>query len=953
VSAAPAAFLRTLQDRYLFERELGCGGMATVYLARDLQNDTLIAVKVLRPDLVPLLGAERFAREIRITASLKHPNILPVLDYGEAEGVPFYVTPYVDGESLAQRLAREEQLSIDEALDIACQIAHALEAAHAQGFVHRDIKPSNILLSNGRAVLTDFGIARTVDVVTAEKLTESGIALGTPAYMSPEQSGCGHIDGRTDIYSLGCVVFEMLAGSPPFTGPTPLSVRARHAVDPPPPLRTVRSTVSPELEHAVGKALAKVPADRFHRAMEFADALMASCGPLPWWRRALRWRHRALAAALGLTALIGIWAVAGPPVRGLDPNKVVVFPLVQRAGGIRAGVGEEIALLIGSALEHSEPLRWIDGWTWLDLKRRGNAELIDARTARNISRARRARYYIDGAVLGSGDSGTVILRLNDARGDSLVAQASSSGPGGAALSQLGLSAISQLLPRLLAPDGQVDFTALSERRPSAIANWLQGEREYRQSQFVGALGYYTRAIKEDSALAVAAVKGAQAADWLGLDDDALSFAGAALEHEANLPPKYVSLARGLQFFLRGRADSAAAHYRLALQLDPGWAEAWTALGDVYYHLLPAESPMDSLALAAFSEARRADPDFIPALFHLSEIAIARGEIGRANQFLTQFRRSNPDSIWTLQLELMASCRSRGPGAIDWAAEVRKHGEEVFYTAKALSAAGVDLGCSEAALRELLRSDSVAPNYQRASLLMLQSILVAQKRYDETAGLIDSAIDRGIPGANGLYVVDALAGAPFEKKAEAVLNHISDGTRTLQGPRLWFRGSWYAHTKDVPRLTEVVERLGQRARSSADPLDSVLAHAMTARLHLARGDTALAREQLLALRPVASRLYLTWGLWQSFAGERMALAEILLAQGDPTRAIDVASGFDHFEPVVYLLYLPQSLALRHRAATQLGRADLAERYAARLREIGRPDLLESAVALQSLQPRSQR
>jgi tetratricopeptide (TPR) repeat protein len=963
VSAAPAALLRTLQDRYLFERELGSGGMATVYLARDLQRGVLVAVKVLRPELVPLLGAARFAREIRITASLRHPNILPVLDSGEAEGVYFYVTPFVDGESLAQLLEREEQLSIEEALDIACQIADALETAHAKGFVHRDIKPSNILLSadpaegaatrRRHAVLTDFGIARAVDVATAEKLTESGMALGTPAYMSPEQSGCSHIDGRSDIYSLGCVVFEMLAGSPPFTGPTPLSVRARHAVDPPPPLRTVRTTVSPALEQAVDKALAKVPADRFHSAAEFAQALTASCRPLSWWRRLLLWRHRALAAALGLIAILGIWAVKGSPIGTLDPNKVVVFPLVQRAqSSVRAGMGEEIALLIGSALEHSEPLRWIDGWTWLDTKRRANADLIDARTARNISRARRARYYIDGAFLGSGDSATVILRLNDVRGDSVFAQASSSGAGGAAVAQLGLAAISQLLPRLLAPGRQVDFAALSERRPSAIANWLQGEREYRQSQFVKALGFYRRAIKEDSALAVAAVKGAQAADWMGFDDDAKNFVGVALEHAGNLPPKYASLARGLQSFLEGHADSAAAHYRRALRIDPIWAEAWTALGDVFFHLLPAESSLDSSANAAFAEARRAEPDFIPALLHLIEIAVIRGELPKANALLVDFRRSNPDSTWTNQLELMVLCRSRGAAAIDWPAELKRRGEELFYMAKAVSSAGADWPCSKAALRELLRSDSIATNYQRASLLMLQSILVAEGRYREASALIDSAVARGETLARGLYVVDAIAGAPFEQEAQAALDGLTDGSRTLQAPKLWFQGSWYAHIGDVPRLTSVVDRLEERKRSKAGPLDSLLADAMSAKLLLARGDTASARARFLALRPSAGRIYITWGLWQSLAAERMALAEILFAEGAFARAIDVAAGFDHIEPVVYLLYLPRSLALRHRAATRLGRTDLAERYAERLGKLGRQDLLEKTVAMQPPPPRSQ-
>jgi Serine/threonine protein kinase len=196
--------------------------MATVYLARDLQSGARVAIKVLRPEIAPVLGTERFRREIRITAGLAHPNIIPVLDSGEVDHLPFYVTPYVAGETLADRLKRESQLPVDEAVTIACRITEALEAAHSEGFVHRDIKPSNILLAGDRVILADFGLARAVDVISAEQLTESGIVIGTPAYMSPEQSTSGaRVDVRSDIYSLGCVIYEMLAGAPPSPGPRP------------------------------------------------------------------------------------------------------------------------------------------------------------------------------------------------------------------------------------------------------------------------------------------------------------------------------------------------------------------------------------------------------------------------------------------------------------------------------------------------------------------------------------------------------------------------------------------------------------------------------------------------------------------------------------------------------------------------------------------------------------
>jgi serine/threonine-protein kinase len=249
--------------------------MATVYLAEDLKHHRKVAVKLFRPELAAALGGSHFLREIEITASLSHPHILPLLDSGDAGGLLFYLMPYVEGESLRQRLIREKQLSVEDALEITRDVADALCYAHSLGIIHRDIKPENILFEAGHAVVSDFGIARALTTAGGETLTETGFTLGTPAYMSPEQTaGDCEIDGRSDLYSLACVVYEMLAGMPPFTGPTPQAVLARHAVDPVPPLRTVRPMVPGTIDTAVTRALAKVPADRYRTAGSFAKALV-------------------------------------------------------------------------------------------------------------------------------------------------------------------------------------------------------------------------------------------------------------------------------------------------------------------------------------------------------------------------------------------------------------------------------------------------------------------------------------------------------------------------------------------------------------------------------------------------------------------------------------------------------------------------------------------------------
>ncbi len=280
-----------LAGRYTLERELGRGGMGAVYLALDLKHDRQLALKVLRQEVASAVGAERFLREIRITARLDHPHILTLIDSGESDGFLWYALPYVRGESLRARLDREKQLPIDEALAITRQVASALEHAHRHGVVHRDIKPANILLHEGEAMVADFGIALALSEAGGDRLTESGLAVGTPQYMSPEQA-TGHrdLDARTDVYGLGAVLYEMLAGEPPFTGATAQAMIAKLLTERPTRLGTVRNTVPQVVDDAVVRSLAKIPADRFPSAVAFADALQEEPRRRrPIGVRALRW----------------------------------------------------------------------------------------------------------------------------------------------------------------------------------------------------------------------------------------------------------------------------------------------------------------------------------------------------------------------------------------------------------------------------------------------------------------------------------------------------------------------------------------------------------------------------------------------------------------------------------------------------------------------------------------
>jgi TolB-like protein len=337
VSPEPDRLRSVLAERSIaLDRELGRGGMSVVYLARDLRHDRLLAVKVLRSGV--LGGTERFLREIKLVSPLSHPHIVPLFDSGAVDGSPFFVMPYIEGESLRRRLDREGRLDIAEAVQIAGEIGEALEFAHGREIVHRDIKPENILLQGGHAVVADFGVGRAlseaVDRQAGERLTEQGLVIGTPEYMSPEQaSGDRAIDGRSDIFSLGCVLYEMLGGVPPLAGGSAREVLARRFREPVRPLRELRPEVTPELEAVVDKALAPDPADRFAGATEFLAALRSPParlpdrpGPAPG-RTRLRWT----ALLLGTIALAAL-ARYGARTTELDPRRIVVARLSNETG---------------------------------------------------------------------------------------------------------------------------------------------------------------------------------------------------------------------------------------------------------------------------------------------------------------------------------------------------------------------------------------------------------------------------------------------------------------------------------------------------------------------------------------------------------------------------------------------------------------------------------------------
>jgi tRNA A-37 threonylcarbamoyl transferase component Bud32/TolB-like protein len=525
-----------LAPRYLVLRELGAGGMAVVYLAEDLRHGRPVAVKVLRSELAATLGPERFLQEIRIAARLRHPHIVPLYDSGEADGLLYYVMPFVEGESLRDRMRRERQLAVDEALGIAREVADALAHAHERELIHRDIKPENILLEGGHALVADFGIARAVGSAATTQLTATGLVIGTPAYMSPEQAlADAAVDARSDVYALGCVLYEMLAGEAPFAAPTAQASIARRLAEPVPQIRHIRDAVPARLEQAIMTALARVPADRFRSAREFRDALTGAqeaperADRAKVGRRITR-RRTLLAGGVAAVMLVGA-AIALPRIARLRGGGTPVVPaavpgvavLPFRTVGADPELWHEgIVDMLSYDLDGIGQLRKIDPVTVLTGWRRmgGSAsKALSADDAREVGRRLGSRYVVTGKAVKIGADVQLIAEVQDVASGGMRGAVRVTRPADSASSLVDELALELLRRNLLPTDGEYPPPSLSRVTTSslpALKEYLAGEREYRTAQWSDAVRHYHRAIEADSNFAPAWFRLSSACNWGGV-----------------------------------------------------------------------------------------------------------------------------------------------------------------------------------------------------------------------------------------------------------------------------------------------------------------------------------------------------------------------------------------------------------------------------------------------------
>ena len=595
-----------LAGRYTLERELGRGGMATVWLAAEHHPRRHVALKVLRPEIAQALGPERFLREVDLAAKLTHPHILPIHSAGEADGLLYYTMPYVEGESLRDRLNRDKQLPLDDALQIAREVADALSYAHSHAVMHRDIKPENILLESGHAVVADFGIARAITAAGGERLTDTGIAVGTPAYMSPEQgAGSGELDGRSDLYSLGCVLYEMLAGRPPFVGPTAESVVHQHLAAEPPSITGIRPAVPAHVAATLQRALAKNPADRFNPVALFAEALgprasaaVVTPPPVAVAPIGRRWQRPAvlgIALVVVITGAValGRWLGGGGTVPRHPRTAIAVLPFQNLnaegphsyfAGGLHDELITQLAKVATLSVRGRTSVMGYAGTTKPPL------QIADELAVGTI---------VEASVQVVGDRLHVNVQLTDlARNEPLWAETYNRTLDDAFAVQSEIA--QEIVVAVGATLGGTERTAMAEA-PTANAEayrlYLQGLDYFRRPGYLRrnweiAQGFYERALSLDStfALAYAALSVVHGQmSWWRRDPSPERLARQretaqrALRLAPDLPQAHVAM--GLVNYI-GRRDWGAAleEYRIALEGLPNDADLWSRIGQAHQRL---------------------------------------------------------------------------------------------------------------------------------------------------------------------------------------------------------------------------------------------------------------------------------------------------------------------------------------------------------------------------------
>jgi serine/threonine-protein kinase len=822
-----------LANQYAAECVLGSGGMATVYLAEDLKHHRRVAIKVLKPDLAAAVGAERFLREIEIAASLHHPHVLPLYDSGEADGFLYYVMPYVEGESLRDRLSRERQLPIDEALQIAREVADALSSAHSRGIVHRDIKPENILLEEGHATVSDFGVARAISGAAGERGTERGTTVGTPAYMSPEQAaGEEKLDGRSDLYSLGCVLYEILGGDPPFTASTPQAVLARKLADPVPSLRVVRESVPDELEEIVNRTLARAPADRFATASQLVDALsrVAAVPAGPRTTIMVRGGKRRRRVLLGV--IVAVAASTAIVIRLLLSNDVgfrerdwiVIADLDNKTDDVVFDRSLDNAFT--TALAQS---RYVNVFPQAQIAQtlsrmgREGTEPLDVETAREVAQRENVKAVVTLEIVQLDSTYVLTSNLLDpATGASVQAQSVR------AVGQASVLLALDSLARLLRADLGESLDDIQERAvllPQATTSSLEalkkfadGSGAWSEGRFLEARALWHEAVALDSNFAWAHAMLGAAYTWTNdvlRGEEEFARASALLDRLTDRERLWVrSLIAGWQ----GNRGEAIRLLRTYLQQYPDDRNAWFNLGrQLQLQGRSAE------ALEAYRRVLSLNENDQAAFVNS---ALMYDDLERYDEAIASFQRA---------FELNPSDETRVSGDLNriYGFVYAKRGDTARARATFSKMLSGDAEQRANGLRSLGLLEMYTGRYA-AGIEHLREAVVGTRATD--AKLSEYR--------NRLYVAEAHRARGMTEALQAELREADRLTGELYiGPEwLVLLGKLHARSGDLERAVEILQLLEERVNESSDH-DRATRALLGGEIALARGDHAAARESL--------------------------------------------------------------------------------------------------------------
>jgi len=841
---------QALAGHYAVDRELGRGGMAAVVLAQDLKHKRPVAIKVLNPEIARLVGPDRFLREIEIAARLNHPHILPVFDSGNADGLLYYVMPYVRGESLRHRLDRAGPLTVTEATRIVREVADALDYAHRNGYVHRDVKPENVLLEDGHAFVADFGVARALEAGGGgPKLTDAGLAIGTPYYMSPEQAtGEGVVDGRADLYALGCVFYEILAGRPVFEGATADALARQHLFDTPRRLRSLRRDVPATLEDVINRALAKTPSKRWRTGAEIAAALDSGTVPLLRTTRRRRW----IGALAVVTVAIGAMVASLRRDRSLDAGLVAVAPFDVLDADLQLW-REGLVDIVSRDLDGAGPLRTVAP-TIVVRRWTGRA---DAASATDLGRRTGAGLIVIGHVVSTGgDSVRLSATLFDAGARRPLSEFVVRDVG-ERMDRVADSLAIQLLRALgqTRPIGAVRLASIGSTSMPALRAFLRGEQFYRLTDWDSAITYYERAIALDSGFALAWRRVGTALGWqrAGADTLARHYHDRAGRLNHRLAPRDSLLitadslasamyagVRDTLWYAHGRRLFATVEE--ATRRYPEDPEAWYALGEARFHFsfVPGTPATPRSARAAFDRAIALDSAFGPAYIHPVDLALRSDGSEAAQRYIVPYLALQPRDVNAAGIRILAQL-------------IAPHAREAGETQLLLDTVSLDalrhaiigglaqwLDSGETLLHLLERTE---PRWRAtadsATMRMNRTVFLAFRGHLREAAADDDGTDAALDYALGI------AGAlPADSVDQLFVEHRAKRRSGFYG------SAWWAFRGDVASLADWSRYRDSLARQPARPyLASVYryeAAATRAYLTLARRDSADALRQFTAL-----------------------------------------------------------------------------------------------------------